>query len=154
MVASSDSLTEVLIRQTRREMQNENVAEKPWCAPFDESERAARRESGRRLLGLAIRYTSRTTGRGVVIQEGRDIGWEYGQDVAKRGLPLANMAEAMLFFRETLIRAARPDTAGLHDAEDAHIRRSLQEFLDAVLCSAMDAYEQALRDLIASESSS
>lgn len=152
-MASCDALADRMIRRTRREMDSEDVAERPWRVAFDESERAARRESGRRLLGLAIRYASRTTGRDAVLKEGRAIGWEYGLDAAKRRLSLADTAQALLFFRETLVRAARPGPSSSRDAEDAHIRRSLQEFLDAVFCAAMDAYEQALRNLITSESS-
>ena len=152
-VASPDALADTLIRHTRHEMTAENVDKKPWIAAFDVSERAMRRESGRRLLGLAIRYTSRNTGRETVLKEGRDIGWDYGQDAATRGLSLADTAQAFLFFRETLVRAARPGPAGIYDVEDAHIRRSLQEFLDAVFCAAMDAYERTLRDQVTSGSS-
>lgn len=148
IVASPDALADTLIRHTRREMAAENVDKKPWSAAFDASERAMRRESGRRLLGLAIRYTSRATGRETVLKEGRDIGWDYGQDAATRGLSLADTAQAFLFFRETLVHAARPGPAGIQDAEDTHIRRSLQEFLDEVFCAAMDAYERTLRDQV------
>jgi len=154
LVASRDALADMLIRRTRHEMEREDIADEPWRTAFDRAERAARRESGRRLLGLAIRYTSRTTGRQRVLEEGRGIGWEYGQDAAKRGLSLANTAHAMLFFREALVRAARPGPSSLRDGEDAHIRRSLQEFLDAIFCAAMDAYERTLRDLVTPESSS
>lgn len=154
VVAASNALAATMIRRTRREMANEDVAQRRWWIAFDESERAVRRESGRRLLGLAIRYTSRTTGRDAVLDEGRTIAWDYGQDAAQRSMSLADVAQALLFFREMLIRAARPSSSSSHDAEDAHIRRSLQEYLDAVFCAAMDAYEQTLRDLIGSESSS
>lgn len=154
IVAPSQALADTLIRQARHEMEREDIADEPWRTAFDKSERAARRESGRRLLGLAIRYTSRTTGRQEILEEGRGIVWEYGQDAAKRGLSLANTAHAMLFFREALVRAARPGPSSLHDAEDAHIRRSLQEFLDVICCAAMDAYERTLRDLVTPESSS
>ncbi len=153
VVASPDALADTLIRHTRHEMAAERLDQKPWRAAFDASERAARRESGRRLLGLAIRYTSRSTGRAAVLREGRSIGWDYGKDAAERGLSLADTAQAFLFFRETLVRAALPGPAGAHDAEDTHIHRSLQEFLDEVFCAAMDAYERTLREQVTSRSS-
>lgn len=153
IVTAPDALTEELVRHTRHEMKTENIAEEPWRTAFDESERTAHRQSGRRLVGLAIRYTSRTTERDVALQEGRDIGWEYGHDAARRHLSLADTAQAMLFFRDTLVRAASPGPPSLQDAEDARIRRSLHSFLDAVFCAAMEAYEQTLRDHITSKSS-
>lgn len=88
-----------------------------------------------------------------MLREGRSIGWDYGKDAAERGLSLADTAQAFLFFRETLVRAALPGPAGAHDAEDTHIHRSLQEFLDEVFCAAMDAYERTLREQVTSRSS-
>lgn len=142
------NLTDAVIHRARQKMQADSDAEVPWRAAFDDNERAARRESGRRLLGLAIRYTSRATGRDAILEEGRSLGREYGRDAAHRGLSLADTAQALLFFRETLVHAARPGPSdqGQYDDEDDHIHRSLQEFLDQVFYAALDAYEVALRD--------
>jgi len=126
----------------------EGVTREPWYAAFDDADRAARRESGRRILGLAIQYALRTAGREPILEEGRRIGWEYGQDAARRGLSLVDTVRAFLFFREALIRSARPGllTRGQYDAEDIHIHRSLRQFLDQVLFAALEAYERAMRD--------
>ena len=136
-----------LIQQARREV-TEGIAREPWYTTFDATERAARRESGRRLLGLAIQYTLRTTGREPILDEGRRIGWKYGQDAARRGLSLVDTVRAFLFFREALIRAARPglSTQGRYDDQDVHVHRSLRQFLDQVLFAALEAYEQTMRD--------
>ncbi|MGD2105785.1 MAG: helix-turn-helix domain-containing protein, partial [Anaerolineae bacterium] len=58
-----DVVTQSIVRQTRQEMETRQFNTTSWHAAFNESERAARRESGRRLLGLAIQFTSRTGGR-------------------------------------------------------------------------------------------
>jgi len=143
----SEAFFHDLIRHTRREMSAEHVEAQPWHAAFDDAGRAARRESGRRLLGLALQYTMRTTGRGAIVEEGRRIGWKYGQDAAERGLSIADTVRALIFFRETLIRSVRPglSTQGQYDAEDVHIHRSMRAFLDHVLFAAMDGYERAWR---------
>jgi len=139
-----EALANTLVSQTRRELSERDIAEKSWRTAFDRTERAARRESGRRLLGLAIQFTSRSTGREAILEEARYIGQEYGRDAAERGLSLVDTTRAFLFFRETLIRAARPGLSnrGQYDAEDIHIHRSLREFLDEVFFAAMAVYER------------
>jgi hypothetical protein len=115
-----------------------------WRTAFSEAERASRRASGRRLLGLAIQFTSRTTGREAILEQGRHIARAHGRDAAERGLSLVETTKALLFFREAVISSARPGLTrrGQYDAEDIHIHRSLREFLDEVLFSAMAAYEE------------
>lgn len=143
---SAMGLTQSLVSQTRQALKAERVDQMSWHQAFDEAEHANRRTSGRRLLGLAIQYTSRLTGREVVLDEARRIGRSYGRDAATRGLSLVDTTKAFLFFRESLIKAARPGLAkrGEYDAQDVHIHRSLRTFLDEVLFAAMAAYEEAL----------
>lgn len=148
--AAPEALVQDLVQRTRRDMREGSVAREPWHAAFDEADRAARRQSGRRLLGLAIQYTLRATGRERILEEGRRIGRQYGQDAARRGLSLVDTSKAFLFFRETLIRATRPGllTRGQYDAEDVHIHRSVREFLDQVLFAMLEAYERATYNLL------
>lgn len=145
-----ETFAKSLILQTRQEMTAKNISGESWHAAFDESDRVVRRESGQRLLGLALQYTLRVTGREPILEEGRRIGQEYGQDAAQRGLSLVDTVRAFLFFRETLIRTARPglSTQGQYDAEDVRIHRGLREFLDQVLFAILESYEQNLRNLL------
>jgi excisionase family DNA binding protein len=142
----AQQLAQSLVAQTRQELQSERVTDAPWHEAFSEAERASRRMSGRRLLGLAIQFTSRSTGHGKILEEARRIGRGYGRDAAERGLSLVDTTKAFLFFREALIRSARPGLyqRGQYDAEDVQIHRSLRKFLDEVLFATMEAYEQAL----------
>jgi excisionase family DNA binding protein len=144
--ASERSLAQSLVRQTRQELEAERAEQMPWHKAFDQTEREARRASGRRLLGLAIQYTSRSTGKEAVLNEARRIGHSYGRDAAVRGLSLVETTKAFLFFRESLIKAARPGLVkrGEYDAQDVHVHRSLRAFLDEVLFAAMAAYEETL----------
>lgn len=139
-----DVLTQSIVRQTRREMETKQFNSTSWHAAFNETERAARRESGRRLLGLAIQFTSRTGGRERILDEARSIGREYGRDAAERGLSLVDTTQALMFFREALISAARPglSTRGNYDAEDVRIHRSLRQFLNHVFFAAMAGFEK------------
>jgi excisionase family DNA binding protein len=139
-------LERALVLEARRAMQSRSRAETSWRTAFDEAERASRRASGRRLVGLAIQFTSRSSGREAILHEGRRIGRQYGRDAAERGLSLVDTTRAFLFFREALIRSARPGlvSRGQYDAEDVHIHRSLREFLDQVFFAAMAAYQECL----------
>jgi excisionase family DNA binding protein len=150
LTSAPETLTRSLVRQTHQEVVR-SITTESWHAAFDEADRAARRDSGRRLLGLAIQYTLRTTGREPFLAEGRRIGEEYGQDAARRGLSLVDTVRAFFFFREALIRSARPglSTRGQYDAEDVRIHRSLREFLDQVLFAVLAAYERTLHNLLA-----
>ena len=144
--AASEALLQNVLLHTRQEMSLEKADVEPWHAAFDETSRTARQESGRRLVGLALQYTLRTTGRELVVKEGQRIGWEYGQDAAQRGLSIADTVRAFFFFRETFIRSARPgiSSRGQYDAEEVHIHRSLREFLDHVFFAALEGYEYGI----------
>jgi excisionase family DNA binding protein len=139
-----DVLTQSIVRQTRRAMETRQFSNTSWHVAFNESERAARRESGRRLLGLAIQFTSRTGGRQRILDEAQTIGREYGRDAAERGLSLVDTTQALMFFREALISAARPglSTRGNYDAEDVRIHRSLRQFLNQIFFAAMAGFEE------------
>lgn len=141
-----DQLPRRIVRRTRRELRSDRAGDMSWHRAFSDEERANRRASGRRLLGLAIQFTSRTTGREAVLKEGRRIARAHGRDAAERGLSLVETTKALLFFREAVITSARPGLSrrGQYDAEDVHIHRSLREFLDEVLFAAMAAYEETL----------
>lgn len=145
-----DVLTQSIVRQARRKIETRQFSSTSWYAAFSESECAARRESGRRLLGLAIQFTSRTGGRERILEEARCIGREYGRDAADRGLSLVETTRALMFFREALISAARPglSTRGNYDTEDVRIHRNLRQFLDQVFFAAMAGYERNRRSRV------
>lgn len=143
----TDALAQAIVRETRREIDTRRVANSPWHTAFSEAECASRRESGRRLLGLALQFTSRTSGRETILGKARRIGREYGRDAAKRGLSLVDTSQALMFFREALVSAARPgcSSGDEYDGEDVRIYRSLRQFLDQVFFAAMDGFEEHVR---------
>jgi excisionase family DNA binding protein len=138
-----DLFARTVLTQARHDMSTEQVRAQHWHAAFDEQDRVVRRKSGRLLLGLALQYTLRTTGRAAILEQAGRIGTEYGQDAVTRGLSLVDTVRAFFFFRETLIRSTRPglSTQGQYDAEDVHIHRSLREFLDHVFFAMLQGYE-------------
>lgn len=146
-------LLQSAVRKTRREMISQNVAAEPWYRVFEANGESLqhKRETGRRLFGLAIQFMARDTDQERILEEGRRIGEEYGHDCAQRPISLVDMARAFFFFRESLIRAVRPGlhTFGQYDDEDVRLHRRLRQFLDEVFFATLDAYEVACRHLLA-----
>ena len=147
--------TEALVRNvvgfTRHEMAEQHVSAETWYVAFDrDDERRNMRESGQRLLGLAIQYMGRTSNHEPILQEGRRIGGFYGQQCAEHGMSLVDTMHAFFFFRESMIRATRPGlaTRGQYDAEDARMHRQLRRFLDEVMYACMDSYDTTIRSLL------
>ncbi len=141
-----EGLTQSAVRHTRGHLSSAETGDVPWMEIFSESERAHRRESGRRLVGLAIQFASRSNGQEAILNQAREIGEVYGRDAAERGLSLVELTRAFLFFGRAMMSAIRPggSRAGQYDEQDVHIHRSLRAFLDDVMVASMAAYEQAL----------
>ena len=146
-------LVQSAVRKTRQEMIGHNVTAEPWYRVFEANGGTLqhKRETGRRLFGLAIQFMARDTDQERILEEGRRIGEEHGRDCAQRSMSLVDTARAFLFFRESLIRAIRPGlhTFGQYDDEDVRIHRRLRQFLDEVFFATLDAYEVAWRHLLA-----
>jgi excisionase family DNA binding protein len=157
LIPHSEALIQSAVGFTRQQMALQHVSGESWYAAFaDEEDRQQMRDTGRRLFGLAIQFMSRTRDHEPVLQEGQRIGEFYGQQSARHGVSLVNMVRALFFFRESLLRAARPGQAspGHYDAEDVRIHRQLRHFLDEVMYACLDGYESTCRCLLAARSGS
>lgn len=136
---------------TRHEMARKHVSHESWYTAFDrEEDRQQMRDTGRQLFGLALQYMSRTRNQERVLQEGQRIGKFYGQECAQQGVSLVDTVRALFFFRESLLRAAKPGQAspGQYDAEDVRIHRQLRHFLDEVMYACLGSYEATCRHLL------
>jgi len=154
LIPHSEALVQSAVVFTRQEMAQQHVSREPWYAAFDqEEERQQMRDTGRRLFGLAIQYMSRARDHEPILQEGRRIGEFYGQQSAEHSVSLVDTVRALFFFRESLLRAARPGQAspGQYDAEDVRIHRQLRYFLDEVMYACLASYEATCRHLLPAE---
>ena len=148
LTVQTEALVQNVVGFTRHEMAEQHVSTETWYVAFDrDDDRQHMRETGRRLLGLAIQYMGRTSNHEPILQEGRRIGGFYGQQCALHGMALVDTMRAFFFFRESMIRATRPGlaTRGQYDAEDARMHRQLRLFLDEVMYACMDSYDSATR---------
>jgi excisionase family DNA binding protein len=148
LTVQSEALVQNVVGFTRHEMAEQHVSTEAWYAAFDRGDdRQHMRETGQRLLGLAVQYMGRTSNHEPVLQEGRRIGGFYGRQCAEHGMSLVDTMRAFFFFRESLLRATRPGlaTRGQYDAEDARMHRQLRLFLDEVMYACMDSYDTTCR---------
>jgi excisionase family DNA binding protein len=147
----SDALVQSAVGYTRQEMAQQRVADEPWYLAFaHEEDRREMRDTGRLLFGLAIQYMGCTHNHEPILQGGRHIGEFYGVRCARRGVGLVDTMRALFFFRESLIRAARPGQThtGQYDEEDVRIHRQLRHFLDEVMYACLAGYETVCRHLL------
>jgi excisionase family DNA binding protein len=147
----SGTLVQSAVGYARQEMARRQVSYESWYTAFNrEEDRQQMRDTGRRLFGLAIQYMSRTREHEPVLQEGRRIGEFYGRECAEHNVALVDTVRALFFFRQSLLRAARPGQAvpGQYDAEDVRIHRQLRRFLDEVMYACLASYEGTCRHLL------
>jgi excisionase family DNA binding protein len=146
-----ETLVQSAVGYTRQEMARQLVSHESWYVAFErEEDRQKMRDTGRRLFGLAIQYMGRTREHEPVLQEGRRIGEFYGQQCAEHRVSLVDTVRALFFFRESLLRAAKPGQAhpGQYDSEDVRIHRQLRHFMDEVMYACLDSYEATCRHLL------
>ena len=115
-----------------------------WYRAYDAATLDEMRPLGRRMVDLAIRYISGRGEREDVLEEGREIGREYGYFSARVGLSTADSVEAFLFFRTPVIQAVTSyiEDENLPTRRAARITSELNAFMDQVLLSTITAHQQ------------
>ncbi len=148
LAPQSEALVQSAVGYARQEMATKHVSDESWYVAFEQEEdRQQMRDTGRKLFGLAVQYMGRTRDYEPVLQEGRRIGELYGQECAQHEMSLVDTVRALFFFRESLMRAAKPGQAshGQYDKEDVRIHRQLRHFLDEVMYACLASYEASYR---------
>jgi excisionase family DNA binding protein len=147
----SDALVQTAVGYTRQKMAEQRVSNETWYVAFRrEEDRQQMRDTGRLLFGLALQYMGRTQNHEPILREGRRIGEFYGQRCAQCGMGLVNTMRALFFFRESLMRVARPGQArlGQYDEEAVRIDSQLRQFLDEVIYACLAGFEASCLHLL------
>jgi len=123
----------------------ERIARQPWHPHFADAAVAGEmRTLGQRLLGLLIQYLIWQGDNERFLDDGRQIGTEYGRVARDAGIPMRETMQAFLFFRRTFWRTAlqAPAVAQVSDvAEVMRIAERIDHFMNEVLFSTLSAYE-------------
>lgn len=137
-------LGDMAVTRIRRQLHRPNAQEASWYSTVDEDVRGRLRPLGRQLARLAADYLSRRTRRTVLLETARDLGREYGEELAAGGLPLAQAVEAFIFFRRSLDDSTKQasNRHGLSADDALGACEQVNAIADQVLIGLTEAYEQ------------
>lgn len=129
----------------RQQFGESQMARQRWYRQLSEEQRTKDRETGRRMLGLLIQYASRRENANHFLEEGRKLARGYGRDLAQLGFSLSSLVRAFLFIRRAILNATHQpqDIAAPNDAEGMRLYQRINGFMDEMLLSTLEAYEQA-----------
>ncbi len=142
--ANGNALVEAAVGRVRAELQRANAPVQRWQQPVDTTLDQARRERGRTLFALAISFVMKPQQRAGLLESGRELGRQYGEEAARNGITLAETGRAVQFFRNQLIDTVRSSETQPPDSDDVRVERLLDHFLDEVLYAVLDGYETGL----------
>jgi len=136
----------------RQRIRARTLHQENWFVRFNEQQRLQFRHRGQRLLGLLLRYSSRSDAGRAFLEEGKRIAREYGVVCCQAGLSITDTVRAFLFFRRSLLDAIHETSSlnGPNDVEGLRLYRRMTDFLDTILLAIIESYCH-VQDLSASE---
>lgn len=134
---------DLAITRIRRRLQARQATDAPWNQEMDEDVRLRMRSLGRRLMTLIDNHLSGRTRRARLLEEARDLGAEYGRELAAGRLPLSTSIEAFTFFRRSLDETVSQIAArhGLSSERTAEAHEHIARVADTVLVALTRSYE-------------
>ena len=142
--ARPDDLGTLALTRIRRQLQRGSAHDAPWHLGAGEPERERMRALGRRLVAFVSDYLSGRNRRGARA-EARQIGHEYGRELAQAGLSLRQTLEAFTFFRRSLEQTTRQvaGKTGLSAEETLGHCEQVMSLADEVLLGIAESFEEA-----------
>lgn len=138
------SLSQLTQTRIRRRLQRGKGQVAPWYARLPEEERERLRPLGRRLVALVSEYLAKGSRRSRLLDEARDIGYEYGRELAADDLSLRDAVEAFTFFRkgldDSVIELAQRSNLSAEESVEAW--ELLSGLADQVLLAITEAYTE------------
>ncbi len=131
------------LTHTREEIAE--LGDERWLTSMNDEERAAKRELGRRLMGLMMQYIASEDDehQSSLLEEAEAIGTQYGQDLHTAGLPLTDALQATMFFRDNIVESAvmLPSSVRQRPESNKRLLRRINEFLNAMQLAIATAYD-------------
>jgi excisionase family DNA binding protein len=128
---------------------SQGARDRRWFRAFSPAKHDELRLLGRRLIDLAVRYAAapESPERPSLLDEGRQIGEQYGVSSARAGLTSLEAVEAFLFFRAPVVRAifGMIEEQGLAAKRAVGVVVEIGQFMDQVLLATIGAHELAAR---------
>lgn len=139
------SLSQLALSRIRRRLQRGRSHAAPWYSGLREEDRDRLRPLGRNLVSLVAEYLTKGARRSHLDEEAREIGHEYGRELARDGLSLRDAIEAFIFFRKGLDDSAMEvaQKSDLSAEEAVEVWELLSNLADRVLLAVVETYEEA-----------
>lgn len=121
------------------------MGEEPWYGKLDESQRSSMRNEGQKLMAVLMQYATRSNGGEAFLEEGRRLAVHYGVACYEARLSLADMVQAFIRVRRSIMDSVYQAgaLAGAPDADTWRLYDRMNNFLDSMLLSTLEAYDQA-----------
>ncbi len=142
---SDRPLSDAATSRIRRQLHSGTADE--WYGEIEQAQRDALRPLGRRLVEIVDDYISRRGHRPQLEEEVSAIGDQYGSELRRRGMPLAQAVQAFTFFRKSLDETAKQlsERNRLTPEEAANAREAIAGLADRVLIGLTSVYDQETR---------
>lgn len=136
-----DEFGQLALEHTREEIVVRRDAQ--WMQAFDEEKRAEKRRSGKRLLGLMLRYVASEGNGEDLLEQALQIGREYGSDARSSGIPLRSALEASMFFRDTILESTLelPRSVHMDPGTNVELVGRINHLLNSIQLAIVEAYE-------------
>ena len=98
-------------------------------------------------MGLTLQYISSEEGNGHLLEQARDVGYEYGKISLEVGLPLTDALQAAIYFRDELIEVALqlPGSTQIRPEDNLRLMRRINRLLNVVHLAVAEMYEESQR---------
>ncbi len=141
--ADEHGIVSVAVVRAREELERHLPVDQRWRYALQGDAEQARRQRGRQLFALAVSFVLKPAQSERLLEQGRELGREYGWEAARSGIGLPETGKAVQFFRSRLVETMRhQESAALPDADDLRVQRLIDLFLDEVLYAVLDGYER------------
>lgn len=139
------SISNMALARIRRRLQRGRSQAAPWYSGLGEDDKDRLRPLGRRLVALVSEYLSKGAKRSRLAEEAREIGHEYGRELARDGMRMRDFLEAFTFFRKSLDETAMEvaQKGDLSSEEAVEVWELLSNLADQVLLAIAEAFEEA-----------
>jgi len=128
----------------QRELAHTHFSTTSWYNKLDSESQRHLAESGKQLLRLVIRYITEPLKRTEIEELARNVGSDFGEQVAKLGLSLTESVEAFTLHRNPVVNAA----ADLMKRREALNERAVEalplvtHIMDEALIALVAAYQR------------
>lgn len=138
----SEVYEESAMAHTRHEIEAHGK-DKGWMQKFSKEDMEQQRLMGRRLFGVMLQYISVPDDGEDFLEEAKQIGKIYALEMKQKEMPLSEVLQAAMFFKDALVEAALqlPQTAQVRADTNNRLLRRMNDVLNAVQLSIVEGYE-------------